>query len=114
MRTLDSDCAPVFWLLLSSPQSSLEGFHMASLYQRTQTKVDPATGKTTKKKLPKWWGKYNDADGITQRVPLSTNKTAAQQLLTDLVKQAEFGKSGLVDPFQHHLKSPLSEHLAGF
>ncbi len=87
---------------------------MASLYQRTQTKVNPATGKATKRKLPKWWGKYNDADGITQRVSLSTNKTAAQQMLTDLVKQAEFGKSGLIDPFQHHLKSPLTEHLAGF
>ena len=49
-----------------------------------------------------------------QTLPLSTNTVAAQQMLNKLVEQAERGKSGLVDPFQEHLASSLTEHLKGF
>jgi hypothetical protein len=62
----------------------------------------------------KWYGEYTDADGITRRVPLSTDKTAAGQLLAELVRKAELGKAGVADPFEAHRKRPLREHLADF
>ena len=87
---------------------------MSSPYRNKYTATDSATGKVVTKYRSKWYGKYNDSDGITRRVPLSTNKTAAQQMLNKLVEQAERGKSGLVDPFQEHLTTSLTEHLKGF
>jgi site-specific recombinase XerD len=87
---------------------------MASLYQRSKPVTNSKTGKVTRKKLPQWWGKYVDADGITRRVSLSTNKTAAGQMLAELVKQAALGKAGLVNPFQDHLNKPVAVHLDSF
>jgi integrase len=62
----------------------------------------------------KWYGEYKDADGVEQCVPLSTDKTAAGQMLAELVKKAELGKAGISDPFEAHRKRPLAEHLADF
>jgi site-specific recombinase XerD len=62
----------------------------------------------------KWYGQYTDLDGRTRRVPLSENKTAAQQMLNALVRKAELGKVGITDPFEEHRKRPLAEHLADF
>src|SRR6516165_4910244 len=62
----------------------------------------------------KWYGEYIDADGFTRRVPLSTDKTAAQQMLAQLVHEAEMDKAGSRDPFKEHRKRPLSEHLADY
>jgi integrase len=62
----------------------------------------------------KWYGEYRDADGIEQCVPLSTDKTAAAQMLADLVKKAELGKAGITDPYEAHRKRPLAEHVADF
>jgi hypothetical protein len=59
----------------------------------------------------KWYGEYVDADDKTQRVPLSTDKTAAGQMLADLVKKAELGKAGITDPYQEYRRRPLAEHL---
>jgi site-specific recombinase XerD len=87
---------------------------MANLFQRSKKVTDPMTGKSKVKKLPKWWGQYKDADGITRRVSLSSNKTAANQMLAELVKQAELGKAGLVNPFAVHLTKPIGDHLDGF
>ncbi len=87
---------------------------MSSIYRNKYTATDPATGKVVTKFRSKWYGKYKDSDEILRRVPLSTNKVAAQQMLNKLVEQAERGKSGLVDPFQEHLTTPLTEHLTGF
>lgn len=55
----------------------------------------------------KWYGEYTDGDGITRRVPLANDKTAAGQMLADLVRKAELGKAGIVDPFEAHRKRPL-------
>jgi integrase/recombinase XerC len=55
----------------------------------------------------KWYGEYKDADGVEQCVPLSTDKTAAAQMLADLVKKAELGKAGITDPYEAHRKRPL-------
>jgi excisionase family DNA binding protein len=65
-------------------------------------------------KAAKWYGQYRDADGILRRVPLSENRTAAQQMLNALVRKAELGKVGIVDPFEEHSRRPLREHLADF
>ena len=62
----------------------------------------------------KWYGEYVDDNGQTQREPLSTAKTAAGQMLAELVKKAELGKAGLGDPCAEHRKRPLAEHLADF
>ena len=71
-----------------------------------------ADGKRYLKPLKKWYGQYADHTGKTVRVPLATNKTAAQQMLADLVKNAEQRKAGLGDPFADHRERPLDRHLS--
>jgi integrase/recombinase XerD len=80
---------------------------MASLFRPTY--LDKKTGKS--RKVKKWYGQYTDAEGKQRRVPLSENKTAAQQMLNDLVRKAKLGKAGILDPFEEHRKRPLTEHL---
>src|SRR4051794_11226146 len=87
-------------------------YRMASLFRPTYTHTDKLTGKKASRKAKKWYGQYVDAAGVLRRVPLSANKTAAQQLLNDLVRRAELGKAGLGDPFEEHRRRPLTEHLA--
>ena len=87
---------------------------MASVFKRTYLVTDPKTGKQTRRKTKKWYGKYEDSDGIIQRVPLSSNKTVAEQMLAELVKQSELGKVGLVDPFEASRKMPLKTHVEDF
>jgi integrase len=62
----------------------------------------------------KWYGCFTDADGVERCVPLATDKTAAQQMLAELVRRAELGKAGIVDPYEQHRKRPLLEHVADF
>ena len=62
----------------------------------------------------KWYGQFADAKGKIRRVPLSENKTAAQQMLNELVRKVEMGKVGIIDPFEDHSKRPLSEHLSNW
>jgi integrase/recombinase XerC len=62
----------------------------------------------------KWYGCYTDADGVDRCAPLSTDKTAAQQMLAALVRASELGKAGIVDPYEQHRKRPLAEHVADF
>ena len=53
---------------------------MASLFKKTRTVADRTTGKKHRRKSAKWWGRYRDAQGIVRRVPLATDKAAAQAL----------------------------------
>lgn len=62
---------------------------MANLYRQEYTTEDPETGKRTKHRSKKWYGQYRDADGVRQRVPLSTDKSAAQAMLSELVRRVE-------------------------
>jgi integrase len=62
----------------------------------------------------KWYGEYTDADDRPQCVPLATDRTAAEQMLAALVRKAELGKAGVVDPYEQHRKRPLLDHLADF
>src|SRR5262249_48707535 len=62
----------------------------------------------------KWYGEYRDAHGIVRCVPLSTDRTAAEQMLAERVKRAELGKVGVTDPFEDYRKRPLADHLDDF
>src|SRR5580698_289542 len=93
---------------------------MATLVKRRYTKIDPKTGrkimdpKTGKPKqflTSKWHGQWSDLAGQVHRVPLATDKVAAQQMLADLVKQSERGHAGVADPFAKHTWRPLTEHI---
>jgi hypothetical protein len=87
---------------------------MASLFRPTYTHTDKATGEKTLRRAKKWYGQYTDADGVLRRMPLSANKSAAQQMLNALVTKSELGKIGISDPFETHRKRPLDEHLNDF
>jgi integrase len=78
-----------------------------------RTTTAPLTRKGDRIRLlsKKWYGEFKGADGSQQCVPLSTDKVAAGQMLADLVKKAELGKAGIVDPFEEHRQRPLASHL---
>ncbi len=44
-------------------------------------------------------------------MPLSGDKTAAQQMLNELMRRAELERAGVRDPFREHRRRPLAEHL---
>ena len=87
---------------------------MASLYKKPIVKSDPKTGKKIKSKSKKWWGRYRDVDDCERRVPLASDKSAAQTMLNELVRKVEREKAGLIDPTDRQRKRPLSEHVADF
>jgi integrase len=79
-----------------------------------KTVLAPLTKKGNRIRLlsKKWYGEYKDADGQPQCEPLSTDKTAAGQMLAERVKKAALKKAGLVNPFEEHYRRPLLDHLA--
>jgi hypothetical protein len=81
-----------------------------------KTVLAPLTQKGDRIRLlsAKWYGEYRDSNDQLQTVPLSTDKTAAAQMLAALVKRAELGKAGIVDPFEKSRSRPLAEHLADY
>ncbi|MBY0587216.1 tyrosine-type recombinase/integrase [bacterium] len=87
---------------------------MASLYRRTSTRIDRLTGEKIREKSKKWWGRYRDHQNIERRVPLATDKTAAQTLLNELVKKAEKRRVGLIDQFDEHAATTFLKHLEDF
>jgi excisionase family DNA binding protein len=97
---------------------------MAGLFRPRITRYVNAEGKRCKKgdpgarkvksKAKKWWGRYKDELGVKRQVPLSANRTAAQQMLAQIVQKAELAKVGIKDPFEAHRNRPLAEHLAEF
>ena len=62
----------------------------------------------------KWYGKYADGNGVTRTVPLSADKSAAKQLLAELVRKAERQRIGLFDPAEDHARRPLAAHLTDY
>jgi hypothetical protein len=87
---------------------------MANLYKKPIVVIDPKSGHKIKTKSKKWWGRYRDENGVERRVPLATDKGAAQTMLNELVKMAERRAAGIVDRFEEHRKRPINEHLADF
>ncbi len=80
---------------------------MASLFRPTFR--CKSTGET--KRVKKWYAKVRHADGTVRKVPLSTNKAAAEMMLGQLLTKIEHEKAGITDPFERHGKHPLSGHL---
>ncbi len=87
---------------------------MASLFKPTYTNKDPKTGKRITRKASKWYGQYQDGDGILRRVPLAKDKSSAQMMLNELTRRAEQQKAGIADPFHDHRRRPLTGHLSDF
>jgi hypothetical protein len=83
----------------------------ARFVKSRKVKAGTPGAKKVKKKSAKWYGRV---PGSTKPVPLSANKVAAQQLLAALVKKAELGRAGILDPFEEHRKRPLIEHLEDY
>jgi integrase len=59
----------------------------------------------------KWYGRYTDAAGKTQRVPLSESKETARRMLNKIAGDAELASVGIADPFAGQRRRPLLEHL---
>jgi len=87
---------------------------MSGLFHPSYSKTDPDTGRSVKKRVRKWYGRYNDADGVERRVPLCEDKAAAQTMLADLVRKVDRVRAGLVDPAEEHLDRSVQEHLADY
>ncbi|TWT33896.1 Tyrosine recombinase XerC [Posidoniimonas corsicana] len=97
---------------------------MPTIKRLTFTKYVGPDGRRVKKDAPgakpkqyqskRYYGWYQDARGETVRVKLSTDKTAAAQQLAQLVKRAEWSRSGLRHECSDHLETPLAEHLAAY
>ncbi len=80
---------------------------MAHLFKPTYTKVTPETGERTTKTLRKWYAKYTDADGVVRRTALCEDKSAAQAMLADLIRNVERQIAGIIDPSTAQLKKPI-------
>ena len=87
---------------------------MASLYKKPILIRDPKTGKRVKAQSRKWWGRFRDEHGDETRMPLATDKKAAQAMLVELVKKAERKAAGITDPLEDHRKRRLTKHLEDF
>lgn len=85
---------------------------MASLYKKPVKVTNLKTGKKVAGKSKKWWGRYADENGQEKRVPLATDKSATQTMLSELVRKIERIVAGLDDPFEKHQKRPLRENLS--
>jgi integrase/recombinase XerD len=94
------------------------------LYKRKFRRYIDAAGKRVTKSTPgavaveyespKWYGEFIDHQGAPQRLALSTDKSAARQLLAEHERRAERRKSGLIDCFDEHRRAPLAKHLEAF
>lgn len=63
----------------------------------------------------KWYGEYKDADGTEHRIPLSTDHTAAERMLSDLKKQVERVRAGIAERGEEeNATRPLADHLTAF
>ena len=85
---------------------------MASIFKHKYTKV--IDGRRVKRQSQYWYIKYRDADSIERRVKAFKDKTASQQLVAQLEKEAESCKGGIVDRYKEHRNKALLEHLADF
>ena len=80
---------------------------MAKVFKKSITRYLDHAGRQVKKGTPgarksreksaKWYGRV---PGDPRDVPLSTNKSAAQIMLNELVRKAELAKAGIHDPFE--------------
>jgi len=87
---------------------------MATLFHPKYVRADPETGEKKARRLRKWYGRYRDASGAVQCVPLCADRAAAHAMLTDLVRKAERQQTGLIDPAAEQLARSIEMHIADF
>ncbi len=97
---------------------------MSNLYRQNVVRYLDAAGRRVSSKTPgakrvkekstKWYGQYRSPDGTVHRVPLCTNKTAAQAMLSEHIANAEKGLAGLVDKYAQHKAAPLKTHIDAY
>jgi integrase len=92
----------------------LENDAMANLYKKPVVIVDPKTGKKVKTKSKKWWGRYRDEDNLVKRVPLATDKGAAQTMLNNLVIAAERRSAGITTGYEQYHRAAIGKHVDDF
>jgi len=81
---------------------------VSRLLKQTFTRKDPATGKKVTRKSRKWYGEFRDECGIKRRVPLSTDKSAAQAMLTEKLHNVERRRAGFEDDLTVEVMRPLA------
>src|SRR5262245_61496182 len=80
---------------------------MAGIFRPTYR--DKKTGKV--KRTKKWYAWVTLPDGRRLRKPLATDKSVAQAMLAQLIRDIELEQQGLKDFYAEHRKRPLGEHL---
>lgn len=81
---------------------------MASVFQRKYTR----NGVT--RKMKKWTIRFYDREGRRHERPGYRDRRATEALALKLETNAERGDVGLLDPYQEHRQTPLTEHVAAF
>ena len=71
-------------------------------------------GRSYLRPTKKWYAKLRLPGGRMLRKPLSANKDAARMMMADVLRGVERLRSGTANPFESHLKRPLTEHLRDF
>jgi len=87
---------------------------MADIYKKKTTTTNPETGEKVARYSKKWWGRYRDENDRLKRVPLSTNKTAAQKMLNDILHKVERRRAGLEDPIEQASRKSIEDHVLAF
>ena len=87
---------------------------MASLIRRSYTKLDKKTGTRRRRRSRKYYGQYRDADGVIRRVPLCTDKAAAQAMLNQIVREVDRQSAGLANSATEQQKRSLHDQIADF
>src|SRR6266508_2063688 len=96
---------------------TIKGKPHARFLDDGRTATAPLTNKGDRIRLlsAKWYGEYRDADSIVRRVPLAEDRSAAEVMLGELVKEAELTRRGLADPRrEEHARRPLAEHVEDY
>jgi integrase len=75
---------------------------------------DTPGAKRVKERARKWYGQGIPGLPLKKRVPLASDKAAAQQMLARMIKEAEHGQAGLQDSITEAGKRELSIHLETF
>ena len=89
---------------------------MAHLFKPVVIRYRLPNGKAVRKGTPgaskvcerakKWYGSYEDGEGIPVRKPLCKDKSAARTMLNERVRKASREAAGDFDPFEEHRKRP--------
>ena len=87
---------------------------MANLYKPQYTKTDPVTGERATRTVRKWYAKYRDEEGVLKKAPLCEDKQAAQAMLTEILRQVDRTRAGIIDPLEKHLSTNVSDHVADY